>query len=90
MKFRVIWDLAPCSHVAADRRFRGVFFLEHHGDDEAVRTSEMSVNFNGTPRHYIPEHSKLQDQSCFDEITEAKAKTAKISVLLSSPGNYGF
>jgi hypothetical protein len=90
MKFRVFWDLAPCSHVAADRRFRGAFCIEHQGDDEAVRTSETSVNFNVTTRRYIPEHSKLQDQSCFDEITEAKAKTAKISVLLSIPGNYGF
>jgi hypothetical protein len=27
---------------------------------EAVRTSEMSVNFNMTTRRYIPEDSKLQ------------------------------
>jgi hypothetical protein len=23
MKFRVFWDIAPCSHVEKDRRFRG-------------------------------------------------------------------
>jgi hypothetical protein len=27
--------------------------------EEAVRTSETSVNFNVTTRHYIPEDSKL-------------------------------
>jgi hypothetical protein len=30
---------------------------------EAVRTSETSVNFNVTTRHYIPEDSKLHKQS---------------------------
>jgi hypothetical protein len=33
MKFiRVIWDVAPCSHVEVDRRFRGAYFLHHRPD----------------------------------------------------------
>jgi hypothetical protein len=31
---------------------------------EAVRPSEMSVNFNVTTRHYIPEDSKLHTCRC--------------------------
>jgi hypothetical protein len=27
MKFRVFWDVAPCSHVEVDRRFRGTYLL---------------------------------------------------------------
>jgi hypothetical protein len=30
MKFRVFWDVMPCSQVDVDRRFRGVYWL-HHG-----------------------------------------------------------
>jgi len=61
MKFRVFWDVAPCSHVEVDRRFRGAYCLHHQGAlmMEAVRTSETSVNFNLTTRRYIPEDSKL-------------------------------
>jgi hypothetical protein len=57
MKLRVYWDVAPCNHVEVDRRFRGEHCLRHQGDDEAVRTSEMSVNV--TTRRYIPEDSKF-------------------------------
>jgi hypothetical protein len=31
MKFRVLWDVAPCSHVEVDRHFRGVYCLHHQG-----------------------------------------------------------
>jgi hypothetical protein len=58
MKFRVFWDVAPCSHVE-DRRFRGAYCLRHEGIIialmEAVRTSETSVCFKETTRRYIPE-----------------------------------
>jgi hypothetical protein len=27
MKFRVFWDVVPCSYVEVDRRFRGVYCL---------------------------------------------------------------
>jgi hypothetical protein len=58
MKFRVYWDVAPCSHVEVDRRFRGVFTAMIM---EAVRTSETYVNFNVTTRRYIPEDSTLHE-----------------------------
>jgi hypothetical protein len=45
MKFRVFWNVAPCSLV--------VLMME------AVRTSEMSVYSNETTWSYIPEDSKL-------------------------------
>jgi hypothetical protein len=53
-KTGVFWDVAPCSHVEVDRHFRDFRVMM-----EAVRTSEMSVNFNVTTWHYIPEDSKL-------------------------------
>jgi hypothetical protein len=59
MKFRVFWDVAPCSHVEVDRRFRGAYCLHHQGDELFIRTSEPSANFNVTTRRYIPEDSKL-------------------------------
>jgi hypothetical protein len=48
VKIRVFWDVAPCSHIEVDRRFRALMM-------EAVRTYETSVNFNVTTRQYIPE-----------------------------------
>jgi hypothetical protein len=27
MKFRVFWDVAPCSHIEVDRRFRGASII---------------------------------------------------------------
>jgi hypothetical protein len=43
MKFRVFWDLAPCSHVKVDWCLRGAYCLHHRG----------------WWRCYIPEVSKL-------------------------------
>jgi hypothetical protein len=40
-KFRVFWDVAPCSHVEVDRRFRGAYCLHHRPDDHP----EDSINF---------------------------------------------
>jgi hypothetical protein len=34
MKFRVFWDVAPCSHAEVDRRFRGAYCLNHRLDDD--------------------------------------------------------
>jgi hypothetical protein len=58
-KTRAFCDIAPCSIVGVDRRFRDVYCLHHQGDEialmmEAVRTSETSVHFNVTTRRYIP------------------------------------
>jgi hypothetical protein len=36
MKMTVFWDVAPCSLVATDRRFRGVHCLHHQGDEYKV------------------------------------------------------
>jgi hypothetical protein len=33
MKMRAFWDIAPCSRVVVDRRFRDVYSLHLHGDD---------------------------------------------------------
>jgi hypothetical protein len=53
MKMTVFWDVAQCSLVQIDRRFRG-------GIIEAVSTSETSVNFYQTTRRNIAEDSHLQ------------------------------
>jgi hypothetical protein len=36
MKFRVFWDVAPCSHVEVDRRFRGAYCLHYHPDEDST------------------------------------------------------
>jgi len=53
MKFRVFWDVAPCSHVEVDQRFRGAYCLHGQGlvhppDDGGSTHLKMSVNFNVT------------------------------------------
>jgi hypothetical protein len=60
MKFRVVWDVAPCSLVGVDRRFGGAYCLHHQDDDlvMAIRTSETSV-YSETTRRYISDDSKL-------------------------------
>jgi hypothetical protein len=32
LKFGVFWDVAPCSHVEDDQRFRGSYCLHHQGE----------------------------------------------------------
>jgi hypothetical protein len=46
-KFRVLWDVSPCSQVVAVLRLSGVYCLHHQG------------NFNVTTRRYIPQDSNL-------------------------------
>jgi hypothetical protein len=48
MKMTDFLDIAPCSIVEANRRFRGAFASMMI---EAVRTSETSVYFKETTRH---------------------------------------
>jgi hypothetical protein len=48
VKMIVFWDIAPCSLVQVDRRFRGAYCLHPQGD-------ETSVYFNKTTRRCIPE-----------------------------------
>jgi hypothetical protein len=54
MKFRVLWDILPCSQIDVDRRFRRALMME------AARTSETSVDIDFTTRQYIPGDSELQ------------------------------
>jgi hypothetical protein len=41
VKFRVFWDVDLCSHVEADRCFRGAYCLHHQGD----YLSQKTLNF---------------------------------------------
>jgi hypothetical protein len=43
LKFRVFWDVAPCSHVAVDRRFRREYCLYHHRPDDGGSAHVWSV-----------------------------------------------
>jgi hypothetical protein len=38
MKLRVFWNVAPCSHVEVDRRFRGSYYLHNQDDDDRGNT----------------------------------------------------
>jgi hypothetical protein len=59
-KFRLFWNVAVCSHVEVDRRFRYALCLNNQAlMMEAVRTSETSVNFNVSTWPYILEEFKL-------------------------------
>jgi hypothetical protein len=56
------WDVALCSLVGVEWRFRDVYCLRHRGDEgsmmEAVRTSETSADFHETAQRYIPESGR--------------------------------
>jgi hypothetical protein len=60
MKFRVIWDVLPCSQILTDvSEMRTAFIIRAMNIIalmmEAVRTSETSANIYLTTRQYIPE-----------------------------------
>jgi hypothetical protein len=57
----IFWDIAPCSLVETDRRFRGAYCLHYQNDEmmEAVRTSQKTINFYQTTRRNIPEDSHI-------------------------------
>jgi hypothetical protein len=55
VKFRVFWDVLPCSQVD-DKRFRRAYCF-HHQDGGSTHL-ETSVNINLTTRQYISEDSK--------------------------------
>jgi hypothetical protein len=52
MKMAVLWEVAPCSQVDTDRRFRGAY-----GESESA--SETSTNIYQITRCNIPEDSNL-------------------------------
>jgi hypothetical protein len=41
----VFWDVAPCTHIEVDRRFRGAYYL-HHQDEWALQ-SQSHVTTDG-------------------------------------------
>jgi hypothetical protein len=66
----VLWDMAPCSPIEVDRRFRGAYCLHNQGDElialiiKAVLISETSIYFYETARHHIPERCHLFSDIC--------------------------
>jgi hypothetical protein len=52
LKFRVFWDVLPCSQFDVDRRFIGAYCLHRQGDCR-------SVDVELRTRQYIPEDSEL-------------------------------
>jgi hypothetical protein len=65
MKMTDFFDIAPCSLVKVDRRFRGAYCFRHD-NGEAVCMHEMSVYFNETTWRYISEGSHLQIFVCLN------------------------
>jgi hypothetical protein len=60
VKLAVFWNVAPCSLIEIDRRFRGVY-RPIALVMEVVSSSETSVNIYQTTRPNIPEDSHLHD-----------------------------
>jgi hypothetical protein len=61
MKMTVFWDVAPCSLVETDRRFRDSYGHHHQG---AVSTSETSVISYKTIRRNIPRDIQSGSHGC--------------------------
>jgi hypothetical protein len=55
-----LWIVEPCRLVWVYRRFTGLYCLHHQGDEEAVQTSETSVNSHQSTRLYNPQDSCLK------------------------------
>jgi hypothetical protein len=53
MKIAVFWDVAPCSLVDTDGRFRGAYCLHHQSDDRLDDGGSNLIRCN------IPEDSHL-------------------------------
>jgi hypothetical protein len=65
MKFRIFWDVAPCSHVEVDWRFRGAYCLHHYSSPWWWSIYLWNVSkLPSTTRRYIPKDSKLQHRLC--------------------------
>jgi hypothetical protein len=58
MKMTVFWDVAQCSLVKVNRRFRGTRCLHHQDDEQVASISETSVNYQ-TARRNVSENSHL-------------------------------
>jgi hypothetical protein len=62
MKSTIFWDIIPCSPLNVNRRFRG---KRNQGEsrwqaEQAICSSQTSVDFQRSTLRYIPEDSTLQ------------------------------
>jgi hypothetical protein len=76
LKCTIFWDITPCSLLKIDRRFGGGLCLPPDFTlvscsvysstlkMEATWSSEASVGFQRTSRHYIPEDRTLHNHRC--------------------------
>jgi hypothetical protein len=66
MKMAAFCDIAPCSLVEVDRRFRGAYCHHQYGAlmMEAVNTFETSANFYHKTEQY-PRGLSSSNASCF-------------------------
>jgi hypothetical protein len=90
MKMTVFWDVALCSLVEVDGRFRSAYFLRDQSSSvtmtalimEAVNTYETSVNLYESTRRNIPEGYHLLDLDhcrytiCCSSVLETRAITS--------------
>jgi hypothetical protein len=61
MKLTAFWDIAPCSLIEVDQRFREIALMI-----DAVRTSETSVNFYETTWRNIPDGCHLENLKSYE------------------------
>jgi hypothetical protein len=57
----VFWDVAPCSMMEIDRRFRGAYCL-HHLDDESYQTGRRNIPEDS--HLHTRRRENLKSQSC--------------------------
>jgi hypothetical protein len=84
MKIAVFWDVALCSLVGTDRRFR-VFTLIM----EAVSSSVTFANMYQTQWCYTSEDSHLHNIPCFDELLKQLFYKLILISHLPSKGKWG-
>jgi hypothetical protein len=60
MKVTFFWDVASCSLVYTDRRFKGIASIIRAMIIEAASSSETSVSVYQSTRRDMPEDSNLQ------------------------------
>jgi hypothetical protein len=71
MKVTVFWDVALCSLVEIDRRFRSAYCLHYQAlMVEAERTSETPVSIYETTRHNVPEDSHI----CSKDVSSSETR----------------
>jgi hypothetical protein len=59
MKMTVLWNVASCSLVDTDRRFRGVYCIHHQGDDGGSKHVQIVGEYQTTRRDTSKDLSHL-------------------------------